>query len=386
MNFDKKIQRQNTNCVKYDNLNVFFGTEDVLPLWVADMDFEVPSCISKAIKERAEHKIYGYSFRSDKCINAAISWIKKKHQWTVNKEWVTSSPGVVTALSISVMSLTEPGDKIIIQSPVYPPFYGVVNDNNRTLLNNKLIFKDGRYTMDFENLEYLARQGAKMIILCNPHNPIGRVWTKDELIKLGEICKIHDILILSDEIHCDLVFKDFKHIPIASLSEDLASRTICCMAASKTFNIAGLASSIIIIPNKDLRDKFNQQLEALHLNLGNLFGHTAMEAAYLYGEEWLKQLMDYIEKNADFVKEFLGKNLPQVKYIKTEATYLLWLDFSAFDMNDKDLQTFMVNKAKLALNPGINFGEGGEKFLRMNIACPRATLQEGLDRLLKASK
>ncbi|MCT4603444.1 MAG: pyridoxal phosphate-dependent aminotransferase [Marinifilum sp.] len=378
-NFDEIIDRKNTNSVKYDKLKHYFGKDDLLPFWVADTDFNVPQCISDAIINRANHAIYGYSFRGNECIKSVQNWLKNRHNWIVNEEWVSSSPGVVTALSLLLMSLTEKGDKIAVQPPVYHPFFHVVNDTGRTLVHNPLIRTNNSYKMDFEHLEQLAKEGLKAIIISNPHNPVGRVWTKDELLKLGELAAIYDFLIISDEIHQDLIYKKHKHIVLASLSDDLANRTITCIAPSKTFNVAGLASSVIIIPNQQLKKTYEKLLCAMHLDSGNLFGHVAMQAGYEHGADWLEQLLDYLQGNVDFVRDFLEKNIPEIKLVEPEATYLLWLDCRKLGISSEKLNQILIEKGNLALNKGTTFGKEGNGYMRLNIGCPNSMLREGLE-------
>ena len=378
-NFDEIIDRKNTNSVKYDKLKHYFGKDDLLPFWVADTDFNVPQCISDAIINRANHAIYGYSFRGNECIKSVQNWLRNRHNWIVNEEWVSSSPGVVTALSLLLMSLTEKGDKIAVQPPVYHPFFHVVNDTGRTLVHNPLIRTNNSYKMDFEHLEQLAKEGLKAIIISNPHNPVGRVWTKDELFKLGELAAIYDFLIISDEIHQDLIYKKHKHIVLASLSDDLANRTITCIAPSKTFNVAGLASSVIIIPNQQLKKTYEKLLCAMHLDSGNLFGHVAMQAGYEHGADWLEQLLDYLQGNVDFVRDFLEKNIPEIKLVEPEATYLLWLDCRRLGINSEKLNQILIEEGNLALNKGTTFGKEGNGYMRLNIGCPNSMLREGLE-------
>jgi len=385
-NFDEIINRKNTNSVKYDMLKQYFGKDDLLPFWVADTDFKVPTCISDAIVKRANHEIYGYSFRGDDCIKSVQSWLKKRHDWNVPLIWISSSPGVVTALSLLLMSLTEKGDKIAVQPPVYHPFFHVVNDTERNLVYNPLIRTESSYEMDFENLKQLAKNGLKALLISNPHNPVGRVWNKNELLRLGEIARKYDFLIISDEIHQDLIYSDYKHIPLASLSEDLAQRTITCIAPSKTFNVAGLASSVIIIPNQKLKKQYEKLLSAMHLDSGNLFGHIAMHAGYENGEEWLKQLMDYLESNVNFVREYLKNNIPKIKLVEPEATYLLWLDCRELEISTEKLNKIFIDSAKVALNKGTTFGKEGEGYMRLNIGCSKSVLLEGLSKIKHAIK
>ena len=380
-NFDEIIERKNTDCVKYDKLESYFGAKDLLPLWVADMDFKVPPCISESIIERANHEIYGYTFRGDSCINSIQNWLKTRHDWAIPKDWISSSPGVVTGLSILLMSLTNEGDQIAIQSPVYHPFAQVINDTKRKLVVNPLRLTDEGYQMDFEQLEELAKNGLTALVLSNPHNPVGRVFTKEELVQLGNLANTYDFLIISDEIHQDLIYEGYKHIPLASLSDELAQRTITCIAPSKTFNVAGLASSVIIIPNAKLKQKFETLLSSLHLNSGNLFGHTAMQAGYEDGAEWLDQLMAYLKGNVDFLRSYLKENIPTIKLIEPEATYLLWLDCRSLNIDTEKLNKLLIQKAGLALNKGTTFGNDGEGFLRINIGCPRSVLEKALEKI-----
>jgi cystathionine beta-lyase len=382
--FDKIIERANTNSVKYDFRNTLFGTNDVIPMWVADMDFETPDFIKKAVRKRADEEVFGYTFRGDSYAEAICQWQERHHQWDVNKSQILFSPGVVPGLALAVLSFTKPGDKIIIQSPVYTPFFSTVKDNNRELVINELVNTDGHYTMDFERLESQIDDKTAMIILSNPHNPVGRAWSKEELEKLVDICEAKNILIVSDEIHSDLVFNPHKHIPLASISEKAKHRTITFMAASKTFNIAGLSTAYVIIQNRGIRKQFDQALEAYHLFLGNIFGNVATEAAYREGEEWMSQMKSYIESNMDFVIDYLNKHLPQIKCKKPEATYLMWLDFRNLKMGDDSLNQFLIEKAGLGLNRGDSFGEAGSGFMRLNVACPRATVEKAMEQLKEA--
>ncbi|MFN8258456.1 MAG: PatB family C-S lyase [Bacteroidales bacterium] len=382
--FDEVIDRRNTNSVKYDKLKLVFGTDEILPMWVADMDFKSPAFVMDAIRKRAGHEILGYSIRTDSFSNAVKNWMKRRHQWEVENNWITFSPGVVPAFTMAVLAYTKPGDKIIVQPPVYFPFFTSVTNTGRQLVYNQLK-KDGlHYTFDFDDLKKKLDSRTKMIILCHPHNPVGRVWKKDELIELAEICLKNDILIVSDEIHSDLVFKGHKHIPLCSLSDQVAQITISTYAASKTFNLAGLSTSVVIIPNKKLRKSFDNLLNDFHLNGGNIFGTIALESAYNYGDDWLDELMDYLQGNLNTVKQFAAKHNDKMCLIEPEATYLLWFDFSKLNMADSELETFMLKKARLGLNSGTMFGPGGSGFYRMNIACPRAVVNKALNQLDEA--
>lgn len=383
-NFDDLIDRRNTNCMKWDRLEELFGGTGLLPLWVADMDFSVPPAVLKAIKERTNHPIFGYNYSSDEYYQAVISWMKRRHNWNIDREWILFTPGVVPALSYSVKAYTEPDDNIIIQSPVYRPFYTTIENNGRNIITNPLIYRDGRYFMDYEDLEAKIDSKTKLLILCSPHNPVGRVWTKEELTKLGEICLKNDIIIISDEIHFDIVYKGYDHTVLANVSPEIRERCIICTAPSKTFNIAGLQISNIIIPNNELREKYSLELEKDHIIRPNVFGEEALVAAYNESEDWLDSLLEYLEKNRDFFISFVDKNIPQLKVVKPEGTYLLWVDFSDLGMNSEELRDFLVNKCKLAVNPGEMFGKESGLFQRFNIGCPRSILEEALIRIEKA--
>ncbi len=383
-NFDKIINRENTNCIKYDLRKKLFKKDDVIPMWVADMDFETPSFIKDAILQRAEHQIYGYSFRPDSFYDSIVNWVKTYHNWEINLKQISFSPGVVPGIAISVLAFTKPGDKIIVQPPVYFPFFTTIKENGRQVVENKLINKDGCYSMDFDDLLSQIDLRTKMIIISNPHNPVGRVWKKQELEKLVEICEKNEVLIISDEIHSDIVFSQNKHIPIATISEYARENTITFMAPSKTFNLAGLSTSVAIFGNKKLQKTYNLYLENLHLNLGNVFGNIASEAAYTNGYEWVVEMKSYILENINFAHKFISEEIPQINFIKPEATYLLWIDFSKLNMTDNDLNDFLINKAGIALNLGNAFGSGGEKYMRMNVACTKEVLTKALNQLKTA--
>lgn len=383
-NFDEIIPRINTDCVKYDIRKMFFGTEDVLPMWVADMDFRTPDFIIDALKKRLEHEILGYTFRGKDFNKSIAGWMEKRHGWKIKESWISFSPGVVPAVNMLILALTEPGDKIIVQPPVYFPFFSAVEKNNRTLVENPLKLENGRLNMDFEDLAKKAK-GAKMLIISHPHNPGGSVWTKQELTQMGEICLENQVIMLSDEIHSDLIFPEFRHIPLASLSDEIAQQTITCNAPSKTFNLAGLATSFLIIPNKTYLEKYNNMLnDKLHVGMGNLFGAVAIEAAYEHGEEWLKQLLDYVWKNVEYVADFCEKHIPQIKVMKPESTYMIWLDCRDLNFEGDELKDFFIQKAKLGFNDGKVFGTGGEGFMRMNVACPMATVEQAMEQLREA--
>lgn len=383
-NFDEIIDRKRTDCIKYDALPMFFGADDILPVWVADMDFRTPDFIMDAIRKRLEHEILGYTFRSEAFSNSIINWVKQRHNWEVPKEWISFSPGVVASITGSVLAFTEPGDKVIVQTPVYFPFFESVRGVKRRLVENPLKLESGRYFFDLEDLEAKIDEKTKMLILCNPHNPGGMVWRHDELDALSEICIRHNLIVVSDEIHSDLIFKGNTHIPYPTLSEEAAQNSIVCMAPSKTFNVAGLSTSFVVIPNPDMLKTYEKLMRTLHIHMGNIPGTVALEAAYNHGNEWLNEMMEYVECNYEYLSGFICKNLPRVKVMKPEATYLVWLDFTAYGMKDKQLNKFLVEKAKVGLNNGIRFGRNGDGFMRINIGCPRSIVEEALNRIYEA--
>lgn len=385
--FNQVINRFNTNSVKWDNTEKLFGDKDILPMWIADMDFAAPKPVVDAIVKRAEHGVYGYTTRSLDYFQAFIDWVERRHNWSIEKRWIRCTPGIMPALSIAIQAFTNENDKIIIQTPVYTPFTEVIQKNDREIVLNPLILENGRYEMDFKKLEEVAQDtDVKMIILCNPHNPAGRVWSKEELTRLGQICMENNVLVVSDEAHFDLVYKGYTHTPFASISKEFADQSITCTAPSKTFNLAGVQMANIIIPNKELRDPFTKIIDKLYLGLSNTFGVTASEYAYKYGEEWFGQFLDHLESNLAFLTEFLETNLKEIKVIPPEGTYLAWLDCRELGMDWEELEKFFREKAKVAFDEGYTFGLGGEGFTRVNMACPRSVLEEGLRRVEKAVK
>lgn len=385
-NFDELIDRNGTNSLKHDGKIRYFGTNDILPLWVADMDFRSPDFIIKALDKRLAHGILGYNIRSEGFNTSVCAWMKRRFNWEVRPEWLSFTPGVVSALNFGILSFTEPGDKVIVQTPVYAPFFKVVKNHKRQLTINELVIKNGKYVMDLDNLRNSIDKSTKAIILCSPHNPVGRVWQKDELLALAEICLEHNLIVISDEIHSDLIFSGNKHIPFASLSKDLANITVTCMAASKTFNIAGLASSVIITPNPALKQRFDMLPNSLDLNNGNIFGMEALEAAYTHGDEWLGQMLRYLEGNIQCIDQYLKDKIPSIKLFCPEGTYLAWLDCRALGLKQNELRNFFIDKAKVGLNNGTDFGPGGEGFMRINIGSPRSVLLEAMERIEKALK
>ncbi len=382
--FDRIIDRKGSSCIKYDGIGKFLGADNVLPMWVADMDFRTPEFITEAIIKRASHGVFGYPLREESYFTSLAAWLERRHQWKVENDWMIFSPGVVPAVNMAVLAFTQPGDKIIVQPPVYFPFFTAVTDHDRTLVYNNLLLQNGRLCMDFENLEMLAKEGAKMLILSSPHNPGGSVWTTAELTRMAEICVKHNVLILSDEIHCDLVYHPYKHTPVASLSKEISMITLTAVAPSKTFNLSGLSTSTVIIENDSLRRKFNATLNHLHIGGGNIFGNLASEEAFMHGDGYVDELMAYLAGNLDLLEDFINRYLPKIKMMRPESTFLVWLDCREMELNDEDLNKFFLNNAKVGMNPGAMFGAGGEGFMRMNIGCPRATLIMALNQIKEA--
>jgi cystathionine beta-lyase len=387
--FDKVIARDGTASVKQDGCVDYFGTSDILPLWVADMDFAAPDAVTRALTQRAENPIYGYTFYPESMVDALISWLKKRHGWTVERDWIVMAPGVVTSLFASVMAFAEQGEGVIVQPPVYAPFFSAVTTNQRRLIENPLILVDGAYHIDFEHLERCAADGAKILLFCSPHNPVGRVWSKAELVQLLSITRRYGITILSDEIHADLVYLDLKltedstgeqYTTLALLANE-GDKIITAVAPSKTFNIAGLGLSALIVPNPAQRVTLKKVFNSLHLSNTNPFSIAAFEAAYRGGEAWLDALLVYLRDNRDFVSEYLKKNIPAIRLIQPQGTYLLWLDCRDLNMTDLKLEEFFVKEAKVGLNLGKSFGKGGSGFMRLNIASPRSVIAEALNRI-----
>jgi cystathionine beta-lyase len=378
--FDKLISRENSDCVKYDVRQEIFGKPDVLPMWVADMDFETPDFIRQAVIKRAEHPVYGYSIMPDDYFDAIMQWVKTRHRWDIQKEWISFTPGIVPAINFAVLSYTLEGDGVIVQPPVYFPFFEAIDANHRKQFNNQLIYEDGSYHIDFNDLEEKART-AKLLLLSHPHNPVSRCWTQEELKTLGDICRRHQVIIVSDEIHNDLILPGHTHYPLASLSDEIADITVTCLAPSKTFNIAGLATSSVIISNEELRKKFQKTLHQLHIFRGNFFGYVASTAGYRSGGPWVDQLMQYIQGNFNYLSAFLQQELPHIRLTPPEATFLAWLDFRETGLTDKQIKDKLIFEAGLGLSHGPVFGPGGEGFQRMNLAAPRSVIEEACHRL-----
>lgn len=377
--FDRVIDRLGTESKKWEH------EEEVLPFSIADMEFKAPVEVIDEITARAEHGIYGYTYRAEDYYDSIINWGKRRYDLDIRKEEICHSPGIVTALSLIVNTYTAENDAIIIQSPVYYPFMNVIKNNKRKIVSNNLVLNNDKYEMDFNDLkDKIISSNAKVLLLCNPHNPVGRVWTKTELIELGNLCLENNVLVVSDEVHSDIIFGNHKHISIASLSKEFANNTITCIAPSKTFNLAGMHTSAIIIPNKELRDSYMNTLTNLSLDKANLFGVIALETAYNKGESWLKELLIYLEGHVDLITGYIDKNIPEITYHRPEGTYLIWLDCSRLNMNDVELEDFMINKAKVSLRHGYHFGPGGEGFVRLNFACSKEMLEKGLHRIKSA--
>lgn len=383
--FDELVERRGSDCLKYDFAAERGMPEDVLSLWVADMDFRTAPCITERIQKDAAFGIFGYTDSKDDYFQAVSNWYETYFGWKVEKDWLVKTPGIVFAIAAAVSAFTEEGDSVLIQQPVYYPFSAVIRDNGRKLVNNELVLKDGRYEMDLEDFEKkVVQEKVKLFILCSPHNPVGRVWTEEELRSIGEICLKYNVKIVSDEIHSDFVYPGFAHHVLTTVDERFQEISIVCTAPSKTFNLAGLQISNIWIPNPELRGIYQKKLQSLGCSEANMLGLHACQAAYEGGREWLEQLKEYLKGNLDFVRTCLRENLPQIKLVEPEGTYLVWLDCRELGLSGEELERFIVQKAKLWLDDGAIFGKAGEGFERVNIACPRAILKEALDRLKKA--
>ncbi|MDR2293009.1 MAG: PatB family C-S lyase [Prevotellaceae bacterium] len=383
-NFDEIVDRSSTNCEKYNKCEEVFGTEDIIPLWVADMDFKVAKPVLDALRSRNEHGIFGYTFQGESYFDSIIKWQKRRNGWTIEKDWIIHCPGVVPGLNFAVQTLTDEGDKIVIMPPVYHPFFTAATDNNRILVENNLKHAGLDYFIDYDDLDEKLKD-AKLLIFCNPHNPVGRVWKRSELEKIAELCIKHKTVILSDEVHSDLIFAPHKHIPLATLSPEIADLCLTFFAPSKTFNIAGFATAVAVASNKTIRDAFGSIIKKLHLTDGNISGLTALEAAYNNGEEWLEQMLEYISENAKFVVDFFEKNIPHIKTQHPESTFLQWIDFNALNLTQNELVDFLIKDAKVGLNDGKSFSESeGTGFMRLNIACPRSVIEKALNQILLA--
>lgn len=383
-NFDEIIDRRNTYSVKHDQLKERFGRDDLLSLWVADMDFRTPDFIINALKERCGHEVFGYTFAPDSYYESIMQWVQYRYHWEISRDWISYIPGIVKGIAFVLDCFTQPGDRVIIQPPVYHPFRLVPEGMGREVVYNPLKEVDGHYQMDFEQLESVIDQKCKVLILCSPHNPGGIVWPKETLARLAEICSRHDILVISDEIHAEMVYPGNRQIPFPTVSDTAAANCITFMAPSKTFNIAGIVSSYAIVPDEKLRDKFYSYLKARELSDGTIFAYTATTAAYTYGAEWLQQMRQYVIANMHFVDDFLQRNIPRIKVYPAQASFLLWLDCRELGLNQEALVDLFINQAHLALNDGSIFGKEGTGFMRLNIGCPRSVLEEAMCALKKA--
>lgn len=386
-NFDELIDRTHTGAVKLERSKALFGTDDLLPLWVADMDFRTPDFILNAITERLKHPILGYTLPPTDFYPLMQKWIIEHHNWDIKREWIGFLPGIVPGLAFAVQSLTDVGDEIIVQPPVYYPFFHVIKNNNRTLVYNPLKEENGKFIMDYDDLEKKFTSKTKLFILCNPHNPGGRVWTKDELLKFSAICQRHGVIIISDEIHADMVLPgQTAHTPLASVSEWAENNTVTFMAPTKVFNMPGLISSGYIIANTELRTKFAAYLESAEMNSGNIFAYIGAVAAYQHGEKWRCEMLEYVQRNIDYIVEFMKINIPQIVPMIPEASFLVWLNCEKLGMETDELHKFFSFKAKLGLNKGTVFGPGGEYHLRLNVACTRQILEKAMNQLKDAVK
>lgn len=394
---DEEIDRRGTNSLKWEyvqseddpqrwlHTDRSFGEDRVLPMWVADMDFLCPDPVVQAVVSRAEKGIYGYSIPGDEFYKSVVGWMSRRHGWTIDPATITVAPGVVAAINVLVRALTSNGDKVLIQPPVYYPFYTAIEGNGAQVLRSPLLYRNGQYEMDFADIATKLHDPAvKMAILCSPHNPVGRVWTRDELTRFGELCLARDVLVVSDEIHGDLIMRGSKFTPYATLSPELTARAIICTAPSKTFNLAGLKTSCIMIADEKLRTEFRKGLRSIGFVVPNSFGIVALQAAYDHGEPWLEQLLDYLTGNLHFLEDYLKRHIPQIELVKLEGTYLAWLDCRKLGLDAVGLKQLMQETARVYMDEGRLFGPEGEGFERINIACPRTILVEALGRIRMA--
>ncbi len=382
-NFDEIIPRKNSDCLKYDKLQDMFGTDDALSMWIADMDFRTPPFVIEALRHRLDHEVLGYTFCSPQWKPAIQNWVSRHYGWDVKEEEIGFVGGIVPAISFAVQCFTAPNDKILIQPPVYHPYHHVVKDLGRTLVYNPLRLVNGQFEIDFEDFERKI-VGCKLFLLCNPHNPGGRVWNADELVRIADICARNGVIVISDEIHCDMALTGYKHTVFATVSEAAAQNSVTLMAASKTFNIAGLKSSYHIIQNEALRKQYSEYLTRSELDTAHLFATTAVAVAYNEGDEWLAQMLQYVEENIAFLDKYLKENMPKISFIRPQASYLVFLDARELGMPQERLVEFFLKEAKVAMNDGTMFGQEGAGFMRMNLGCPRATLEQALKQIKAA--
>ena len=382
-NFDEVVCRKHTDALKLEALAPRWGRTDLLPMWVADMDFKTPPFIVEVMKKRMECEVFGYTAKPESWYEAIISWQKRRHKWTITKEMISFVPGVVPALAMAVQAFTQPGEKVMIQQPVYNPFAQVIRNNHRELVNCPLELKDGQYHINFKLFEKKIK-GCKLFLFCHPHNPGGRVWTREELKKVATICAQNNVIIVADEIHADLTLLPYEHIPFASVSEEAKQNSVVFASPSKAFNMAGLATSYAVIANPTLRRRFESYVEGNELAGGNVFAFNTVVAAYNKGEEWLQQMLTYVQGNIDEVVSYIKENIPQLKVIIPQASYLVFIDFSALQLNQKDIVALCTNRAHLALNDGSIYGEEGNGYMRINLACPHSVVRQALAQLKDA--
>jgi len=383
-NFDEELERERTNCVKFDLRKNVFGSADVIPMWVADMDFSTPDFIIEAMRERLGHEVMGYTFHPREYFTSIAEWLRTMHGWEVSEDWICFCPGIVPALNLCTLAYTRPGDSIVIQPPVYTPFFDAVENHGRNLILNQLVFSEGKWRMDLDSLRRIITPDTRMIIISNPHNPVGRSWDPEELRELAGICLENHTLILSDEIHCDLILPGYKHTPVAKLSSPISAITVTCLAPSKTFNVAGLSTSSVVISNPVLRKYFKSKIDHLHIGNGNIFGTVSSIAAYSEGREWLSKLLEYIDGNVSCVMNYCREFIPEIIPARPEATYMIWLDCRKLGMTGKELNEFFVSKAGIGLNEGSAFGPGGEGFMRMNLGTTRLRITKAMEKIRKA--
>lgn len=384
-NFDKPIDRKNTRSYKWDRNMQSFGREDLIPLWVADMDFPCAEPIVQALVQRAQHPIYGYTVREDSAVNAFLSWMQKRHNCTLDKSWITfSPPGIIYAIHQLIQIITQPGDGIVLQTPNYGPLLDLVTGNGRKLLSNPMKLTDQGYVVDIEGFEALAKQGAKALILSNPNNPTGHVYTKEELMSLCNLSKEHGLWVISDDIYADFSLGDSAYTSVTNLSPEFNRISVSCYSSNKSFNLGGLQMGTIVIPNEALKEKYDKAMELAQTRLDSVFGTIAMEAAYTACEDWMNQVVKYIEDNAKFVYDFTRKNIPKIRPVMPQGTFLMWMDCRELEMDSSDLEQFLIHKAGLAVSQGYEFSEEGKGFIRVNLACSRTLLSKAMDQLSNA--
>ena len=385
--FDRDIDRSQLPTMKLNKamLQQHFGAADALPFWVADMDFQAPDAVVASLRQRADHGIYGYEYKKDAYLDAFVEWYATRHNWSIDRAHIEPCPSVLNAIAVLIDQHSAEGEGVILQPPVFFEFNSVIKSAGRQRVKNPLKFVDGRYHIDFEDLEQKAADpNNKILILCNPHNPTGRVWTREELTRVGDICLRHDVLLVSDEIHGDIVYAPHRYTPVAALSDTIADNAVVCLSAAKTFNIAGMVDAMVVIPNEARRERFHEFAHRFQTNKINVFASAAIEAAYSEGGPWVDALLEYLQANIAFIRDYLARHIPQVKLVDPEGTYLVWFDFIGLELDAKELERFLAQEARIALNSGYWFGREGAGFARMNIACPRATLEEALSRLAQA--